>query len=145
MLKVTLLVSGGNKTRTQDTWLSTVHFLRRWTKADNSREILKSKNADVAKRSTNPGIFSMGSGFKAKVLCAQRKALLNPPVHALLPPHRAKAQATQPAQCALNTASFSSAFPPGAPLPTLSPCCPDVANPIPEVSQLKTIPLQSVL
>lgn len=30
-------------------------------------------------------------------------------------------------------------------LPTLSPCCPDVANPIPEVSQLKTIPLQSVL
>ena len=77
MLKVTLLVSGGNRRRTQDMWLSAVYFLCRWTKGDNSRGTLKSKNADVAKRNANPRDF--GSGFQAKVLCAQRKALA--PVH----------------------------------------------------------------
>ena len=77
LLKVTLLVSGGNRRRTQDMWLSAVYFLCRWTKGDNSRGTLKSKNADVAKRNANPRDF--GSGFQAKVLCAQRKALA--PVH----------------------------------------------------------------
>ena len=76
MLRVPLLVSGGNRRRTQDTWLSAVHFLSRWTKAYNSRGTLKSKNADVAKRSANPRDF--GSGFQAEVLCAQRKAWLQP-------------------------------------------------------------------
>ena len=68
LLKVTLLDSGGDRRRTQDTWLLAVHFLSRWAKADNSRETLESKNADVAKRSTNPGIFNVGSGLKDKVV-----------------------------------------------------------------------------
>ena len=38
----------GNKIKTQDRWISVVHFLSRWIKADNSRET-KSKNADIAK------------------------------------------------------------------------------------------------
>lgn len=66
---------GGNKTRTQDMWLSAVDVLNRWTKADNNRETLKCKNADVPKRSINPGIFTMGSGLKAKMLCVQGRAL----------------------------------------------------------------------
>lgn len=52
--------------RTQDTWLSGVQFLIRWTKADNSRETLKSKNVDITKRSTNPEISSKHWGSKLK-------------------------------------------------------------------------------
>ena len=87
--------------------------------------------------STNKGVLSMGNGFKAKVLCAQRKALAA--IHlcmALLSPHTARAQATQPAQCS-EQFCFPLLFLLVFPLPTASPCCPYVVNPIPDDSQLK--------
>ena len=72
----------------------------------------------------------MGSGFKAKELCAQRKALLQSTCPCSVAPHSATAQATQPARSALNTASFSCAFPHGVLSAQSFPEAPMCPNPV---------------
>lgn len=96
----------------------------------------------------------MGGMFKAKAFCAQRKApaqihllmllLLSPP--SLPHTYTAKAQATQPSQCALNPASFSCAFPHGAltAYPSLLPMCGKILS-VPERVNSNAIPLQILL
>ena len=81
----------------------------------------------------------MGSGFKAKELWAQRKALLQSTCPCSVAPHPATAQATQPAGSALNTDSFSCAFPHGvlsAHSLSLKPLCAQILS-FPRGSQLQ--------
>ena len=95
-----------------------------------------------------PEIFSMGSGFKAKVpFVLRRKLCSNPLVHALLPPHTATAQATNPAQCALHIASFPLILLLLFSLPTVSPSWPCVENCYLTLERANTraIPLQHLL
>ena len=139
VFKVTLLVSGGNMRRTQDMCLSAMYFLSRWTKADNSRETFKSKNADVTKRSANPRDF--GSGFQAKVLCAQRKALA--PVHLCM----LSCPLTQPRRKLHSLLRFPVCFPGGV-LSAYNLSLPHTCSknlPVLEESQFKCHSLQNLI